>query len=146
MFPDYDDRLKGPFPLLDRNNHRITSPQTPVYNCIGWAVDGDSKWWWPDPTDQYYWPEGVKREEDTDAFVHAFSIMGFEICEGGEMEEGFEKIVLYLKDNRPTHAAKQLNKQLWSSKLGNEYDIEHTIDALNGDAYGLPTIFFRRPI
>ena len=104
---------------------KITSPETVDYNCIAWAASEDFRFWWPDKTMDFFWPEGVEREETVDAFVKAYATQGFKICEHEEFEKGFEKIALYAKDGKPQHAARQLARDVWSSKLGRSYDIIH---------------------
>ncbi len=36
----------------------------------------------------------------------------------------------------PTHVARQLPSGLWTSKLGNAEDLEHTLDGLAGAVFG----------
>lgn len=31
----------------------LTSPQTPIYNCIAWAYGVIDKWYWPDTSGIY---------------------------------------------------------------------------------------------
>lgn len=136
-------------PNLDFTNHRITSPIKKSYNCIAWAADTSSRWWWP--AGKGYWPKGVPREITLDAFVMAFSTLGYEACEDGCLEEGCEKIVLFARDNmgllQPTHAAKQLPNGRWTSKLGQLEDIEHmSANDVSGPAYGMPVQYMRRHI
>jgi len=71
----------------------------------------------------------------------------YEICLNGDFEVGIEKIVIYLDSNGiPTHAARQLDHQWWTSKLGRQHDISHSLNALNNGSYGNPSIFMRRAI
>lgn len=79
------------------------------------------------------------------AFVAAFQTVGFEVCEGDHPEAGYEKVVIYELDGKPTHAARQLADARWSSKLGKQVDIAHDLNALDGPMYGTPTVFLRRP-
>ncbi len=39
--------IEALFPGLMRKNYRVTSPATDVYNCIAWAAQRVSEWWWP---------------------------------------------------------------------------------------------------
>ena len=74
----------------------------------------------------YYWPQGSPLEETLAAFVRAFATLGFIPCNDDTLEPGFEKIAIYVNSQgKPTHAARQLHNGRWSSKLGNEVDIEH---------------------
>ena len=73
------------------------------------------------------WSQEVTR----DAFVQAFELIGYKVCENGDDEAGYDKIALYEKNGVPTHAAKQLDDGRWKSKLGPWEDIEHkTVEAV----------------
>ena len=61
------------------------------------------------------------------------------------LEDGFEKVYLYMKLGKPTHAARQLCDGSWTSKLGKNVDISHELDGLKGNKYGHPTVYLRRP-
>ena len=136
------------FPDLQERDHTVTSGKTLEYNCIAWAVEDTSAWWWPDPYNIGYWPLGVPRAVRMDAFVAAYQTKGYQLCDTPDPEEGFEKIALYANArNEPTHAARQLPNGHWTSKLGQFEDIEHaTLDCLNGDLYGRPVRFLRRAL
>jgi hypothetical protein len=137
-----------PFPSLNAGNHRITSDRSESYNCIAWAAGDETRWWWPDDQDDFgisHWPEGVPRAEELDAFVAAFATLGYGVCEDGSLETGFEKVAIYSKDGLPTHAARQLPDGAWTSKLGQGFDIRHTLEAIEGPAYGLASHFLTRP-
>ena len=56
-------KLERLFPRLHGSAYQITSPPQPNYNCIAWAADNVTHWWWPDAYGQYYWPDKVTREE-----------------------------------------------------------------------------------
>jgi hypothetical protein len=137
------------FPGLDDGNHEITSERSGVYNCIAWAAGDDSRWWWPDAGDDLgisYWPDGAPRSEEPGCFVSAFVTLGHAICKDGSLEEGLEKVAIYHLDyGRPTHAARQLPDGAWTSKLGQGFDVSHTLEAIEGPAYGLATLFLARP-
>ncbi len=142
---------KDSFPHLEDHNHHLTSPVTNRYNCIAWAAGNDGKWWWPDANNIGYWPPNAPREETLDAFIQAYSVLGYKECRDGEMELGFEKVVIYAKVTYgipiPTHAARQLSDGKWTSKLGTLEDIQHsTPEGLNGPVYGTPVLYLRRPI
>ena len=137
------ERFRDTLPRLMAGNYRVTSPPTPFYNCIAWVVGVDDVWWWPSPT--RFWPETALREETIPAFLEAFATVGFTVCSNGELEAGVEKVVLYVKDDRPTHAARQLENGWWTSKLGQEADIAHeTPETVAGGIYGEPTVFLSR--
>jgi hypothetical protein len=136
------------FPNLKETDYRKTSDATPQYNCLSWAADESHRRWEPDAMAQLYWPSEAPRELTIESFVAAYATRGYEVCESVDAEEGFEKIALYAdSDGLPTHAAKQLPNGHWTSKLGDFEDIEHfTLECLNGDLYGTPTLYMRRNV
>ncbi|PZU11969.1 MAG: hypothetical protein DI605_01170 [Sphingomonas sp.] len=131
------------FPRLEGTHFEITSPCDAVYNCIAWAAGKNQEFWWPGKGN---WPPGAPTTDTRLAFIRAFETIGYAACDDGEWEDGFEKIVLYEKLGRPKHAARMLSADRWTSKLGQGYDITHTLDGLNGNQYGKPTLFMRRPV
>ncbi len=136
--------LEGAFPGLRNTPYDITSPQTPTYNCIAWAAGDSRRWWWPKTP--YFWPEGIPFEETLDAFVRAYGTLGYVRCDTGDREAGVEKIAIYISASGiPTHAARQLGTGMWTSKLGCEHDIAHTVDGLAGRRYGRIGAFVCRP-
>jgi hypothetical protein len=132
----------------------VRSPATPEYNCIAWAANEDFRWWWPIPEDLYYWPENAPKEETLEAFVKAFETLGYVACENENLENGFEKVTIYVdKSGRPTHAAKQLIDGKWTSKLGPYIDIEHELNCLreyvlniDGTDYGTVAAVLKREL
>src|SRR5262249_26347171 len=121
-------------------------------NCIAWAAGEHDRWWWPDPQMDYYWPDGVPREQTVEAFIEAYRTIGYEVCLDGVREAGFQKIVIYAKNNgEPTHAARQLPDGTWTSKLGQNVDVEHStpesiLQFQDCYRYGRPLHYMRRPI
>ena len=117
------------------------------YNCIAFAASETHRIWWPSPVNKAYWPAGVPRERTLDAFKAAYATLGFEGCDGGELEQGYEKIAIYALRAKPTHAAKQLPNGHWASKIGREEDIEHeTVSGVTGDNYGEVAVYLKRRI
>lgn len=132
------------FPLLDAEGWTETSPVDPGYNCIAWAADDDRRLWWPGAPPIGYWPPGIADEPTVAAFEALFGQLGYAPCETGELEEGFEKIAIYSKEGEVTHAARQLASGSWTSKLGRNIDIEHTLRGLQGPTYGEVVRFLKR--
>jgi hypothetical protein len=132
------------FPDLARNGYHVTSPPDPVYNCIAWAAGITTTWWWPDPDGFDYWPPGVVRERTLAAFLQALATVGYAPCPDGSLEPGWEKVALYATDEGPAHAARQLGNGRWTSKLGPDDDIEHTLEGLVSPVYGAVVQFLRR--
>ena len=150
LSPDREKR----YPALFSTGYEVTSLETvdyrrPVYNCIAFAADDETQWWWPDEHGESYWPE-VERKVHRSSFIEAFRTLGYEVCAHGKLEERYEKIVFYEKDGVPTHAAKQTLSGTWKSKLGEWEDIEHaTVQAVQTvnriGRYGEAAIYMRRP-
>jgi hypothetical protein len=135
------------FPCITELNSSPTSPKTDEYNCIAWAYGRDDEWFQPDAEEQYFWPIS-RREYSIAAHEELFSSIGYSRCADASQEDGFLKIALYVdKEGQPTHAARQLPTGKWTSKLGEEVDIEHdSPEVLNGPAYGTAKIFMKRKI
>ena len=133
------------FPRLAAEGYLVTSPATYDYNCIAFAADDEEKWWWPDDAGMGFWPVGVIREETLAAFIEAYRLLGYEQCDNGLLEIGFEKIAIYAEKGIPTHAAKQLPDGRWKSKLGAWEDIQHhTVSGVCDSLYGQVAQFIRR--
>jgi hypothetical protein len=139
-------KLEEHFPRLRGTDYAIDSPQDPDYNCIAHAADDQHRRWWPDLSGQDTWPEGVPRAETREAFIAAFSTLGYVVCPGEEPEQGFEKIALFADAHGvPTHAARQLDGGRWTSKLGQLEDILHALHDLEGILYGSVVLVMKRP-
>ena len=137
-------RIPKEFPNTVHEALIPTSPVTTDYNCIAWAYGRNDKWYWPDALGAKFWPATVPRVDNVDAFIQLFQGIGYEVCEDDALEEGYEKIAIYTKNGEPKHAARQLPSGRWTSKLGKEFDVEHSIFSLNGGFYGDATVFMRR--
>ena len=138
--------LEGAFPRLRTAPYRVTSPETPQYNCIAWAAGDTERWWWPDALDLAYWPAGIPREESVAAFVQAYERLGFEVCEDESPEPECEKIAIFAIADRPKHVARQLADGTWTSKLGSGVDIEHILESLECELYGAVVSVMRRAL
>ena len=104
------------FPRLHQTQFEITSPRTIEYNCIAWAADDPHNWWWPGGK---YWPGGVTPDDSLVSFTAAFAMLGYSICPSPEIEIGVTKVALYANAlGSVTHAARQLENGMWSSKPG----------------------------
>jgi hypothetical protein len=144
------------FPQLRRDDYRVTSQECTRYNCIAHAAGKDDNWWWPveGKVEGVYWPFDSP-EDSIEVFIRAYQIEGYEVCQERELEDGIEKVAIYIgADGKPTHAARQLVNGSWTSKLGDWEDIEHrTLEALEtGDdqahqmlGYGKVAVIMRRP-
>jgi hypothetical protein len=79
-----------------------------------------------------------------EAFIELFRSVNYECCDTSVPENSFEKIAIYMLDNIPTHAARQLPNGKWTSKLGSGIDEHDTPDCLNGPIYGKSAIIIKR--
>lgn len=138
--------LENYFPELGAGAYRVTSPETPSYNCVAWAAGDETAWWEPDPNYQYYWPPGLPRVFSVEAYIEAYRALGYVSCEAEHEEPGFEKVAIFAdSQGRPTHVARQLPTGVWTSKLGQLQDIEHNrLPAVAGAHYGSPVAYLRR--
>jgi hypothetical protein len=130
------------FPRLTAHNHRVTSPASPDYNCVGWAADDTEHWWQPG----IFWPTSAPAGMfGIDVLIQAFSLLGYENCPDGSLEAGLGKVALYGSGLFYTHAARQLPSGKWTSKLGGAEDIEHdSPDDVAGGVYGDVVVFMKR--
>lgn len=137
------------FRFLYRGGFVETSTESPKYNCIAWAAGDNSRWWWPDSQDLYFWPQDFPRQETVDAFVAVFVSLGYSVCDNSTLEDGYEKVAIFAKDGKPTHAARQITSGnqagRWTSKMGRGIDIVHDLEAASGPAYGEVRVIMRRP-
>ena len=136
------------FPFFETDEGVVhPASESTAYNCIAWAVGRTDAWWWPAAGSDAYWPEQVPNEETVEAFILAFATCGFEPCDAAEPQPGYEKIALYARDGKPTHAARQLSDGKWTSKLGKGPVITHnTPRGVEGPVYGVVYCYLRRQI
>jgi hypothetical protein len=139
--------IEKAFQDLTTSGYKITSPKSNIYNCIAWATGSADRWWWPDPNYQYHWPVNIPRTNKLESFIKAFEYLGYEVSTNENHEEGFEKVALFTKEDKPTHAAKQLGTGHWTSKLGTQEDIEHfDLKSIEGKQYGKVDVILKRQI
>jgi hypothetical protein len=132
-------------PNLSPANYRITSQADASYNCFAWAAHFTDRWLQPDPLFGY-WPSNIPGRLTLNNLTAVYAQVGFERCDDGELEAGYEKIAIYT-DRRglPRHSARQLANGKWTSKLGQAEDIEHdTPEDVEGSEYGQPSRYLRR--
>lgn len=78
----------------------------------------------------FYWPPAVPRDSSIAGFIAAFRTLGYDLCSDGSLERGRQKIALYGLPSMgglisATHASRQLESGLWTSKMGPQHDISH---------------------
>jgi hypothetical protein len=129
-------------PFIETSQPTIGAHCIP-YNCIAWAYEDNTKWYWPDF--RSYWPANIPHEVTLNAFQLLFEDKGYEVCIDDSFEDGFQKIVIYADvNNKPTHAARQLPDGYWTSKLGFWYDISHTIQSMDNGKYGTVAVIMKK--
>ncbi|HEU0048546.1 MAG TPA: hypothetical protein VFQ43_13185 [Nitrososphaera sp.] len=138
------------FPNLSRSAYEKKSDEDNTYNCFAWAVDDGrtDNWWSPAQINGYYWPQNVPRGVLVEHFVHLYrSECGYEPCDNGEFEEGFEKLAIYVdSQNEVSHVARQKDRHNWTSKLGVLEDIDHINPFVLEPDYGPIRQFLKRPV
>ena len=138
--------LRAEFPNLENEQYKVTSLYSDEYNCVGWAAGDTESWWWP--SEDGYWPEDLPSVDTTENFIRAFQKRGYQPCDDGSFEAGYEKVVVYVgTDGRVKHMARQLGEDTWTSKLGQAWDIEHrTPQGVEGETYGHAVQYLKRPV
>ncbi len=136
--------INAKFPSLRAIGFAVTSSDSADYNCIAWAAEDTTQWWWPI---NGYWPPGLERRRTVECFTTAFMTLGYDLCANHDLEAGYEKVAIYVdRLDRPTHMARQLASGWWSSKLGSEEDVIHkTLGGIEGPDYGRAVRMLRRP-
>lgn len=137
-------KFENDFPNSVNEPFIKTSEQTPTYNCIAWAAGDNSRWYEPDMFGQYYWPNSIPRQYTIEAYIMVYESIGFRRCENAAYEDGYEKVAVFAKEGMPTHAAKQLPDGNWSSKLGMNVDVSHSIKSIIGGTYGNVVQYLKR--
>lgn len=148
------DALSDVFPDLKNDvNFEILSPRTPKYNCIAWAMQFEDRWVSIFDYPGYWWPDGVEKTMSPSALIHAFEAVGFTLCNNSNLEDGFDKVVLYKKEGNEewTHAARIVSETTEHSKFGQSWDGTHSHEVLcktgvgyEDSSYGVPYAFMKR--
>ena len=147
-------RRKSDFPNVLPTNFKCCSDRTNHlpgggYNCIAWAAGKTDKWWWPIEGDpDVYWPIAIDPHDPVTLpqFIKAFESLGYSVCRDGRSENGFEKVAIYVdQDGEPQHAARMLTTGVWTSKMGEGEDIEHSAPGVvEGAIYGAAKAYLKR--
>jgi hypothetical protein len=154
------EKLLAIFPLLGDDPHfKITSPASMQYNCIAWAYQLSDRWMSPKnkrlsgrSDDAYFWPQGLDDSINVATFIEMFEQISYQICQTWEHEDGYQKVALYVKPGtvQCLHVARELVDQsncgIWTSKLGESNDIQHSSPyLLEGHAYGEVYCIMKKP-
>jgi len=141
--------IEETFPKIRKSGYKITSEETPDYNCFAWAIGDKSQWWSPVNSNGYYWHPKTPRNLSVESYCELYKHEGgYFQCDSEQKEVGFEKIAIYANaSGEATHAAKQTKSGRWTSKLGDWEDIEHnTLAALEGEFYGKAVQILKRAV
>ncbi len=98
------------------------------YNCLSWAVERTDAFLDPQKRSVGYdWPPGVEREWTVTACTRVLAHYGYsERCTDESFEDEYVKVAMYVdKDGLPTHFARQIQGDKWTSKLGDLIDVVH---------------------
>ncbi len=132
------------FPNSVQEPFEQTSPVDQYYNCIAWAYGVNNKWLWPSGLPEHFWPPGIAQEETVEAFIELYESIGYVLCTDGQLEIEYEKLAIFEKNGLPTHAARQLPDGNWTSKLGPNIDVSHSINAIVDGIYGIVSVYMKR--
>lgn len=131
-----DPELEADYPGLRESPYEITSPRDHRYNCLAFAVGDLTHFWYDAKVQGYYWPQGAPSADTLVGWIKVFEIHGYTETENSNLESGYEKIAIYAGAYGPEHVARQKASGIWTSKMGKGIDIEHTLEALEGDFVG----------
>ena len=81
-----------------------------------------------------------------DAFEEWFDVDGWTETADPSPENGYDKIAVFAKNGKPTHAARLLTNGFWTSKLGPNIDLSHGLYDLVGPEYGQVWKIYRKSI
>lgn len=134
----------------------ITSYPSDVYNCIAFAMGFEDRWVdFNTDEEGHWWPPIPEKDFRPSSLIAAFEYMGFERCNDGVFEDGFDKVALYKVDEQSdpwipehwTHAARIIGSGVCHSKIGRWYDIHHRDgDVFQGSIYGNIYQYMKRPV
>jgi len=152
MSSERDPYLERKFPKLQAGAYQLKSLRSTKYNCFAFVANDNKHIWQytgPGRLGGYFWPDEVEGDS-LEHFIRTYSLLGFVVCDNGDLEPDIVKIAIYVdEDNTPTHAARQTRRGTWVSKLGwRGKDIEHdTLDLLTGnqkDEYGTVARYMKK--
>lgn len=126
---DRDSRreLEALFPRLQSSDYVVTSGYESTYNCVAFVAGDRNRRWEPEDRGGWFWPPELPREDfSLDNYIRCFEFMGFSPCGDAGLDDGIEKIAVFVDaDGDFSHVARQLEDGWWSSKLGFYEDISH---------------------
>ena len=128
----------------------IKSDRNPLYNCIGYAMGTKAHFVALGRLDRLpwcWWPHGVATNCSPKSLIDAFAFMGFVETDNPKVEADYDKVALYEKGGKWTHAARIEEDNKYHSKLGTEYDIIHRAgDVFHEVDYGDIYAYMKRSV
>jgi hypothetical protein len=129
LLADRDVRgdLEALFPRLRDSGYAVTSEYASGYNCVAYIADDRLHRWEPEERGGWYWPPGLPKNDFTlSNYIRCFEYLNFRRCVDDSLEDGVEKIAVFVDDEGEfSHVSRQLEDGWWSSKLGFYEDISH---------------------
>jgi hypothetical protein len=149
VFTDEEGRLaaESQMPSLVGSNYEPQSNRNAGYNCFAWAIRDSEHFVEPPGRPPWFrWRKDLPTWISLSNYVRFYELEGgFERCEDGSLEEGYEKIALFADGIVPMHAARQLPCGRWTSKLGRGIDVVHDLETLDGaQDMGSLAVFMKR--
>lgn len=144
--PEYRESIIKDFKQLQFDSaFYVYSPPDFNYNCIAWAMGMSDRWGSHDNVPWAWWPPTVKKNGHPESLINAFKYFGFEICDNGIVEDGFDKVALYQKNGLWQHAAKIIDNGVYYSKFGCNVDAHHGPGNILFEGYGEIYAYMKRP-
>lgn len=131
-------------PLKNDVNFKLLSPFSRKYNCIAFAMGMTDRWVDHANIPWHWWPP-VEKGSSVEHLKNAFRYFGFEECDMDEsIDNSYDKIAIYSKENQWTHAARIIAEGVYHSKFGESYDGRHSNGNVLHAQYGSVCLIMRR--
>ena len=152
---NYND-LTDWFPNISPSAEIISYPDR-RYNCVMHALGGKSFYIQPIPKqycpvipgqygEKFFWPTDFPFDFSVETMIEFFKLFKYEICEDDSYSLKFRKLAIFAdKANDFKHVALQFGPDIWTSKLGYENILKHSLADISGGTYGNVYCFMRRP-
>lgn len=136
-------------PKLTGKNYKIikSNYNSLDFNCIAYSLDIFDRWC---GASEKSWPYDIlSRSSKLDNYIKYYNLSEYNVCDNDKYEFGYDKVALYVDNsNYVNHASKQ-NENMWRSKLGESFIIEHELEWLTGfdaDNYGNIGVILKRKL
>lgn len=131
-------------PLKNDPNFYLSSPCTFQYNCIAFAMGMMDRWVDVASHPWHWWPP-IKKGLTKDHLKDAFLYFGFEECGlDDSFENEYDKVALYEKNDKWTHAAKIVAEGIYHSKFGASFNGQHSRGNVLELKYGTVYLIMKR--